>query len=973
MSAASGDYFVYSVENRLSTATDVSNTKAHGGVWDNVRAQASSVSSSDLKFGLPKYPTNAEAIRDVSGIQYYLAKPLGAGSGASGYNPPTSSSTFVPVTDTNYYLSDENLTAKAENLSGQVRNNGELYLLSGQMANFRDTIGANTSVAVKQKVILGEAEPDGNDIVHYQAVAKNDTGNYYITSYSITEDNTNTVLQSRTGAKFLSGTNDSLLALDKNTSNNDSFYFSSYSADSDKDGPAMTVEFYNDIAVGDIKVEKKYDKTYADMSTKFRFTVQFANIFGDDENYATLQEYNGLVYYVYNADGSLAIDGPQIYSSASGLILKAGQYALIKGVPVETRFKITERDAANHSLVSIQKTAIKEASGSALNNVNDLAIDSSTFYNETINKNSTDTTNTASYDSWNGATSFANKSTSDGYKNAESADNIIYYVNMIPNVAESKTNNDIETYQSLSEIVFTNEKQKFSVVFKYYDRANENDTPSHINSLPTSYTVNFDGLSEYTERFTQETTIYGKTYQVDDFKKYNFTKLIQDAAIEFATDTNISNLLDDYHMWTTQTAAVTALTNHESGNRNVKANDYYSENDVLYHTNYIGEPQTAAEASNERWVTYKNSKGNVVSDPYGFTKSGQSEPGYLDGDMASWDAVNSIVVWCYNQPKQYNVTVHKTTATDTMSQTTVTLNGTSKNFYKSDNSNTEVFNAYYNQRLGYSKDGYNDGGFYDQYNIPGYNGAMPENKIAETINVNGVPTYQFAYWAFDENGTQVASTELHYFYRVTKSINLYPIYTTIEKPVDVGYGLTAIEDQADRYVDGNGTSKTRLNVVFNPYGLPDYDPNVKDSVIMNIIFTDDSLASLEAKGLNNDNAIIQLFNDHKADLQSYLNTKAKAKMTDSIGNNFDSYVNRSFMYTIKGNADDNGSIANVVVELTNKNRMQFTSIFNTSALYRDGKEQKVLQVTAMKYNVNGTDTWVISDNCIINRFYKAAG
>ena len=42
---------------------------------------------------------------------------------------------------------------------------------------------------------------------------------------------------------------------------------------------------------------------------------------------------------------------------------------------------------------------------------------------------------------------------------------------MIPNVAESKTNNDIKTYQSLSEIVFTNEKQKFSVVFKYYDRA----------------------------------------------------------------------------------------------------------------------------------------------------------------------------------------------------------------------------------------------------------------------------------------------------------------------------------------------------------------------------------------------------------------------------------------------------------------------------------------------------------------------
>ena len=44
--------------------------------------------------------------------------------------------------------------------------------------------------------------------------------------------------------------------------------------------------------------------------------------------------------------------------------------------------------------------------------------------------------------------------------------------------------------------------------------------------------------------------------------------------------------------------------------------------------------------------------------------------------------------------------------------------------------------------------------------------------------------------------------------------------------------------------------------------------------------------------------------------------------------------------------------------------MQFTSIFNTATLYKTDQTQKVLQVTAMKYG----DTWVISDNCVIDTF-----
>ena len=952
--AASGDYFVYTVKDRLSTATDVSNTKAHGGIWNNVRSAASSVTG--LSFSLPLFPANTNAVRDVEGIQYTLAKSGSSGSAASGYTAPTSTTSFTDVKNVNYYLSDENLTDKATDLSGHVGSNGELYLLSGQMANFRDSIGANTSLAVRQHVNLGEVQEDINGIAQYSAVEKNDAGNYYITSYSITDDTTNTELQSRTGDKFLSGTGDSLLALDTNTDNNDSFYFSSYSADEDKNSPAMTVTYYNDVAVGDIKIQKAYDKTYADMSTNFRFTVEFANIFGDDENFSSLQEYDGLVYYVYDSNNNLVYETPKIYSPDSGIIIQAGQYALIKGVPVETRFKVTERTAANHELVSISKTARKSDGITPLNTVPGLAIDSSTFYDESIDKNSTDTTGASSYDSWNGATAFSNKSTSDGYKDATTSDDMIYYVNMIPNIAESKTGSDTSAYQSVSKIIFTNEKQKFSVVFKYYDRARINDEPAQINILPVTYTVNFDGLTEFTNLFTTETTVGTKTYREGDFKSYDFKRLIQTAAVEFASDTNISNILDEYHMWKGQTEAVTALTTGSL--HNVKENKPYSQTDVLYHTNYIGEVQTASDASNERWVTYKNDKGVPLTDPYGFKMSGVNEEAYADGDVISYDAISSIVVWCYNQPKQYSVTVHKTTASDALSAKSVTLNGTSKTVYMSNNANTAVFNAYYNQRLGYERE-YNDAGFFEQYGIKGYTNDLPNAQIAEEIS-SGDNTYKFAYWAFDARGTQVASTEIKYYYRVTNTVNLYPVYLPSSEALDV-YGLSVLQDQQDTFVNSSGVSKTRLNLIFNPYGLHDYDSNILDSAVLNIIIQDKQRSQFA-----DDDAIRTMFNNNKSGLQKYLNDHAQAIMTTAYTGTSPNltYVMRGFEYTMKGNADDNGLSTNVVIQLTNKNRMQFTSIFNTATLYKTDQTQKVLQVTAMKYG----DTWVISDNCVIDTF-----
>ena len=969
LTAASGDYFVYSIQDALASAENVNTVKGKGGNYANVRSAASSGEIS-LNFDKPVYPANINALRNVNGVQYVLAQAGQSAVNAEGYSAPTSTS-FVDVGGVNYYLSDENLDGKAADLSGKILQTAsgdaqanKLYLLSGQMANFRDSIGGNTKVKVQQYATLGETK-DENTLTKYQAVAKNDTGNYYITSYKIEEDNINKELQAQTGYTMLRN-NESLTALDTNSGLTDSFYFSSYSSDADRNSPAMTVEYYNDIAVGEIRVEKKLDKIYSTQGTKFRFTVKFANIFGDDENTKNLEEYSGLEYYLFNsADDTPVTDTPQIYDPAVGIILEAGQYAKITGVPVETRFKVTERVTANHSLVQIAKTATKN-NGASLNNTS-LGIDSSIFYNETLHKNSTGT----KLDAFNAM------STSDDNQTV-SEDDMTYYVNMIPIVEESiigssRTFDTLEHaengYGSISKVVFTNKKEAFSIVFKFFDRLEENDTPSQIKSTPTEYSFNIESLDEYTNVFTSadadaHTIPDGKS--VNDFKNFDFKRLIQDKAVEFANSTtNINNLLDNYTMWDDQDAAVTAMkakTNAKDGGA-----AYNSSNNIMYHTDYIGQMLTESQASGERWVTYKDKSGKVLADPYGFSQCGKTEVGYADGDVTRYDAVKSIVVWCFNEPKKYTVNVHHAAENDTMTSTAVIQNGVPKTFYKSSNTGVTTIEAYYNQRLGYALDGYDDVGFFEQYGISGVTGVKPGDYRVNTINESNSPKYQFAYWAYDAAGTQVASTEWHFAYRVTKSIDLYPIYTTIVNPVSVGFGVTAVEDQADRYVDGTGNSKTRLNVLFNPYGLDDNDSNIKKSVILNIIFTDSKLADLNAKGEGNDSAIISLFNTNRTDLATYLNNHASAIMTDSIAETvFSPYVNRSFMFTMKGNST--ASPTDVVVELTNKNRMQFTSIFNTSTLYRAGKEQKILQVTAMKYN----DTWIISDNCIVNRFAAAA-
>ena len=105
-------------------------------------------------------------------------------------------------------------------------------------------------------------------------------------------------------------------------------------------------------------------------------------------------------------------------------------------------------------------------------------------------------------------------------------------------------------------------------------------------------------------------------------------------------------------------------------------------------------------------------------------------------------------------------------------------------------------------------------------------------------------------------------------------------------------------------------------------------------------------------------------------LKSYLATYSAFSKTL----NYD-VITPTITLTAKGyvyNALGTGSPS---VQLTNKNRVEFTTDFKTSALYPETGDNAgnvgILQIGAMCYDTDGTiekSDWLLSDNCIVRLF-----
>lgn len=470
--------------------------------------------------------------------------------------------------------------------------------------------------------------------------------------------------------------------------------------------------------------------------------------------------------------------------------------------------------------------------------------------------------------------------------------------------------NDLFTYDSdgfrynVNNIYFYSDHvaDQINVTFKYYDRNIVNGKATSINTNYSSFTVG----------------VPAQNYRGVDGANANLVALVDDAL----ADRNIDNIVDTYKYWATQTEAVKGIQNFV----NLKTGNKYTA--LTYHTDCYGNEGK----DSEQWVTYYDENGSVISEEAAYGER--------------FDDIASVTVWFYNTLKEYTVDTHSLDM----------VNPTADGYFVGTGATTK-HTAYYNQRIGTaSTDESSDTADIDastEYlrEIFGedYKGYTETTANAETEYTLGDKTYKFLYWSLDADGKNIISSSRNYSFRITKDLELYPVYGIVE---DDSPKLTVTANAKDEYVDSNGIQRTRLNTVMNPYNCPDDDTSIEKVSVIYVKLGD----GVEASSI---------------DMEA-MRTAIKEALASCTGGTSTLY---QVDVTVETTTYDTYEYVYEVTEgdLTNKNRVQFTNSFKTSSL-ESGSYSNMLVFAAMYYNfADGveseqlTDGWIVSDNCI---YYK---
>lgn len=974
LKSANKDYFNYSMQTKITSNADyevLRNKYSTASEYNSDYAEAIDLTSPLYPYWYPTLRLVEYSDSGLTDDSYQLSK---AGSKPTGNDSKSTdnqynNSQFKNVATNVYTIGDTNLVPHTQvedgetktygDVTGRTDTNGSFNLLYGQTAKFENKILPYSLVSIKQNQSLGTVDTTG-DVLGFTSTTYK-TGDYYLTSYSIYDERSMSYVVKPQQVKA-QNTNDIIAYDTTNTVTNPengtkSFYFASYKNNNDSN-PSMTVTFTNDVAVGTLRVEKAVSGV-AKAGDKFRFKVYFANVFGDTRQ-TEYREMPDLVYYIYNAGGSLAYTTPRTYGS--GIVLEAGQYAEIQGVPVETAYQVYEVSKSGYTLTEIDKTVVKpngakvdtSALGIDLTNskfkddpaTGDDKVErkADEFYNEKFDPRDVTIDNLP--------TDCAGGTTKAKY---EAGTNLTYYVNMIPTITETLVD-DFRNYVSVSNVKFTNEGESFKVRIRYYDRKQAEGSYAQIDPAGTYFDVK---INNYTDYIVSDD-------ETGDLKRIKFKDMIKSALTNFVLSDIITNEVDDYIAWSSQADAV-----GDSGIKtytNAKTGETYTS--TPYHTDYISQPQI----SGQKWVNYFTN-----------TIEGDSiEEADID-TPEKYESIKGITVWCFNTPKTYDVKVHYAkSAGDLNADSTKNINGTNVtiNVAKGD---TKTYSFYYNQRFGkVSPDPKaNEVGFMEQYDKVGYTNYFPNNSedFASEIGEK-----KFIYWAYDAAGQQVASTDPLYAYRVTKPFDLYAVYGSEVLSEDV-YGLTIFDNATESYVedgtDGVPVKKTRINTIFNAYNLVDFDLKLRRPALINIFLS-------KQIRLNptywTDARINELFEKYKDQLKTLLTEKGgvsyfkqnQAFSTDVTEFNL-TLTTYGYVYAAEKSIDT-GVSGLTTATLTNKNRMQFVTKYTTKDLHPDytdddknnkrylNKNVCFISVGAMYYGTSDSSKWIISDNCLIRRF-----
>ncbi len=462
-----------------------------------------------------------------------------------------------------------------------------------------------------------------------------------------------------------------------------------------------------------------------------------------------------------------------------------------------------------------------------------------------------------------------------------------------------------ESYEpsSTTTATFTNTIATLEIVFKYYDREVRSGTVAHISETETEYTQE---ITDYTD------------YVDPSESKYDLSGLINKYAQNFASE-KLNNVIDNYTFWSSQDAALAGFGNIKTI-RTSDGGQIYSEaypDTYQYHTNAYGVPVS----SGENWVNYYNQSGNPIGKDSQLT----------DEDYYN---LNTITVWFFNEPKKYHFSLNYANTEDDVTA----IDGTGL-FVGNSSASAD---AYYNQRLGGSRsEDEDDSGFYlAEYGISGYYGSIA--KTADEID-----DLVFLYWSSDAKGKNIISTDISYRFRITNNMTLYAIYGPESSKPDVGVATT--KNATDVYFDDTGTTKTRLNVMLNPYGCEDNDANIKQASIIYVnLGSDSETANAALEALQDADKLAKFREDIKNIVSKYSAVIKSESVT--IDANYEGKAG-GFIYDVKPFNDDSSSTA---LRLTNKNRLQFSTTFTTSKL----ANKTYIAITAMNYDGD----WKVSTN-----------
>lgn len=783
MGVANKDYFSYMIENKYASDTEFNTLKGKYGLPN--KTTSADITNNKFTFGTsnPLYPivtTDNIIRRVVNGTTYYLAVKNDSGNSCLSYWSTHLKDAYTGLPSINFSLPDD--FAKLESstdennstaVSGQTDTNGGFNLLFNQSAKFNSKIPSNTMVKVVQNETLYEVNAgDSNTAMSVASdangkVTRRNVSNFYSTSYKITDDKSQKVI---TEAKGNKGSN---VFSNDTSAGTDGFYFADYS-ENHSDSSAMTVNFTNTVSTSDIKIIKKVSSTDSSddrvdpkSGDRFTFTVKLSNIFGDNDT--TLNEYENLTYKVYDSSTG-KLEGTRTYGK-SGVSITANEYAVITGIPVGTRYEVTEKQRTGYQFVSVNGEFVATTLNSTKAAAQTNEIDDTNFIpcndsvDSTIRTDDTDAKTVKGY---------------------------------MP-IANDANNNAGKTVQ----LTYTNKEAGFTISFKYYDREVTTGTVAHINTKPTvvNYVFSVADL---------------KNYRNED-GTYDYASMITNAVT--AGGINPDNVIDSYKCFTSQADAETGIQKEysyrnydETNSKYLTYGEAYS-NGFAKHTDCYGRLQGsdgAVVSDGEDWVSYYNGK----------TKYATEE------DAKKVDTpVTSITVWFFNNLKTYKPTfMYATNSGELKDLKNGKFVGNEPKFFE---------NVFYNVRLGVANgvDSIDEEGFYlKEYGVTGFTGTY--SGTAMSIQ-NGEKELKFLYWSYDENGKSIASNSYKYGYRITNNIKLYAIYG--EAKDNTNPGLTVSMNNPDYHIDSNGNNRVRLNTVMNVYNCPDDDPNIKNVAVIYIL------------------------------------------------------------------------------------------------------------------------------------------